>query len=429
MARATETQIRAIIAAYIWMFENARKYGHANTENLIENQEAALATLVAGSSPRTTAAANAARAVRAQFAGMVSPGAVRSILDPLWIEYAEIQGYRVTDAVDALVRLRQDFVDNSQSVNAREFTYGSASAGGSNVGDGSLLRVTVDKDAEPLEAGHTETKTFECVADEHSGAQEHAESFEVRGEPSEIDDILVDGSGVLLRNGLTTINARTGRLQNASFESFAGSVSSLTDLPGWTATSALSNYQLSTTTYRGYPGEPATLYSLRIDANDTLSQNLNVQRMQINPNVPYVCQLAYNRQTGLGDGTLTLRLGSQTTSVALAAQTGWNILRLPLDENLFLQNWNQEDPTVAVQLASRTTGYVLVDDVIFAPMVPVDGTFWGMVGGSTPFLRDDIFTVTDTADDTAIIQRWIARGYNAYLPSDATTSETWSDPS
>ncbi|HBY62162.1 MAG TPA: hypothetical protein DEH78_20270, partial [Solibacterales bacterium] len=48
-----------------------------------------------------------------------------------------------------------------------------------------------------IEAQTPDTKYLECVADEHSGADEHEELFEIRGTVSEPDGLKVVGSGRL----------------------------------------------------------------------------------------------------------------------------------------------------------------------------------------------------------------------------------------
>jgi hypothetical protein len=215
-------------------------------------------------------------------------------------------------------------------------------------------------------------------------------------------------------------------LTNPSFGQLDGTLAAPTSIPGWTPTGGIGNFELvESPTYRSSTEEGDTPRALKFTTNDILVQNFNVNSVSFNPNVPYYLQIAWNRSEGTGDGTLSLMLGSQTESVALAAQSGWQILRIALGTKNWFQNWNQEDPTVSIQLASNTTGYVLVDDVVLAPFTNFDGGWYALVGGTTPFLYDDIFTFTDT-EVGAIIQEWLWRLYGIYLPPAVTP--TWADP-
>jgi hypothetical protein len=65
--------------------------------------------------------------------------------------------------------------------------------------------------------------------------------------------------------------------------------------------------------------------------------------------------------------------------------------------------------------------------VILAGYSLVDGTYWAIVGGRTPFLLRDRFDVTDTLPGTvnaASIQFWLYRTFGRYWPSDPAPTIT-----
>jgi hypothetical protein len=291
----------------------------------------------------------------------------------------------------------------------------------------------VDERNQNIESVNVELKTIECIVDHNSGAQKGEEVFEFRGVDTTPDYLLLSGSG---EAGMLTAfcrhegsGAAGSLLRNSSFDAFSNG-GTTTDFSGWTMSSAGLYDNDTTNYYRVAPGASASSSgSLKMDANGSISQSLYTTRTPIRPGVPYCLQIAYNRQVGSGDGTLTIRMGAHNTNVVLAAQTGWNILRVTLNTNCWFRNFNEQDLDVSIELASRTTGYVLVDAVIFAPLIQFDSTWWWLVGGATPFLKRDVFTVTDTggAAGTGIVQYWLWRAGLGYLPSTGG-APTWVEP-
>ena len=76
---------------------------------------------------------------------------------------------------------------------------------------------------------------------------------------------------------------------------------------------------------------------------------------------------------------------------------------------------------------SRSGEELLIDDVLFVPWTPFDGSWYVIVGNPTKFLLDDKFTWNDSATDS-VIQRWLWRAYGVYLPHDVTSGITITDP-
>lgn len=429
MASPTQTEIQTQIKNAVKLLDTVRKTAEVTATTLATTIDTNIQAL---EGDHSVEALDAIEQFRARYALLLTPSGAVSLIAPHLKNYAKLNGWPETDPDTVMGRLYDYFVSNTLSVKYRNITVGAVTAGGSNVGNGTVNRLSVDENSYIIEATTVEVKTFECVLDANSRSAEGEEVFEVRGEAASKDGLETLGSG--LSGELSALSARTTSqfLTNPSFETYTGTAATPTDIQGWTATTNLSNFAIettgsATTSYRQMPGS-TTRYSLKMSAADTLTQELSVRDTKLSPGVPYYLQIAYNRQVGSGDMTLQISLGNTTKSVVLAAQSGWNILRLDLGSGLWFKNFNKQDLAVTVSITAYTSGYVLVDDIIFAPMAQVDGHWYAIVGGSTPFLRRDIFTFTDSGGTNAILQYWFWRATGHYLPYKTDGTETFADP-
>jgi hypothetical protein len=220
-------------------------------------------------------------------------------------------------------------------------------------------------------------------------------------------------------------------LDNPSFSSISGGTDAVpTGILGWDV-STIANVEVTRNTgeyYRDYRGDTSPA-GLELKADVTVSQNMNRRGVRVDPNWPYYLQVAWSRQNSC-DGTLTLALGSQSQAVAVSTGVNgdWNILKIGPGVANWVENWNEEDPLVSIALAGRTTGSVIVDDVVFGPFFRFDRTYIAIVGGDTPFLLDDAFSWTDTGGTSGILQYWSWRAFGRYLPHSTGATVTWADP-
>ena len=76
----------------------------------------------------------------------------------------------------------------------------------------------------------------------------------------------------------------------------------------------------------------------------------------------------------------------------------------------------------------RRASLIFVPFVRFGLAENLIGTWMCPVGGSTPFLRGDVFTYTDSIASDSKIQRWLFRAYGRYLPHATAAGETVTDP-
>lgn len=435
MAAPSRAEIEAMIRNAIDCLEEAREHYdtvHAvATTGTIDVLEQSLEGDFAPSGYQGFSAA-----FRSALSSSISVELARAAWSPGLYEYAKFIGApESSDIHDIIDRVFQYMIDNSLALPTRAITHNSPVAGGGNVGNGTINRLYVDENNLELEAMHVELKTAKCVIDQNTtGGQRHAEVFEGYGEESSKDSLLVAGSGERFKVLMYARHCGSGPggslLQNPSFSTYSSSGTTTTKFPSWVIAGAAANVQQDTTNfYRSHPGA-AVDGSIQFNANERIYQRFADIGLKIKPRTPYYLQLVFNRQVGACDGTLTLRLGAVSAAVVLAAQTGWNILRIAIGQNNWYRTFSEDNADIEIEWSGRTAGTLLVDDVIFSEYDFFDGTWYCPVGGTTPWMLDDVFTWTDTggAAGTGIMQYWLWRAYGRYLPQASGGGITWADP-
>ena len=426
MAAPTEDEIQAQINRLILMLDEGDKWNTSATKNVLAMYDA----VVEGFKGEFAALAiQGADAFRATSSALVSPAIGTQMLNAAWRQYGKQQGFPERNPVQILDRLLVYFAEGSERVTPRTFTFG-APAAITGTGDGVVNRITKDRYDFDIEAATPEAKEIKCIADQSSGgAQIGQQTFEIRG--AHVPRDFVEGVVGFDRAGtITAISSDDAArfLTNPSFNQFTGTAPDITTVTGWTI-ATIADVQIEdtdgvSTIYRTSIQEGTAPGSLRFQDNEKITQLLD--REQFDPFTPYYCQIAFFREASC-DGNLTIRLGATTATVALSAQSGWTILRIALDQGLYLRNFNASVLDFEVELDSRTTGTLLVDDIVLAPATRFDGTWWAIVGGATEFLLEDLTTATDTVSE-AIINKWLWRLYNRYLPHGTTAQVTWAEP-
>jgi len=337
----------------------------------------------------------------------------------------------------ALAVIFQRMVSQSYSIQSRQFTRGAVTAvgntkaaGASIVGNGAGYRLTTDWAGNPMEASFAEVKQFTCVGDQYTNGgtgrsygNPGREQFLCNGAAPSLEGpfgLTLAGSGASQIIEGQTVQQSICTNSDLSLNSGAGVATSIT---GWTPTTSISDFTIDTThTFRSLPGG-LTATSVKITAADTLYQALTTNAFD--PNTPVLPVVAYNRQQFSGIATLELVLGSQTWTVALSAQTGWNWFVPTLDKNLWYQNFNQNNLVFKVGLSAYTSGGVLIAEPMLLPATFIDGSAWWFLGNTTPWTVGDYLTATDT-EVGAEIQQHIFRLFGVYLPS--SNSPTIADP-
>lgn len=423
----------------IKLLDAAQNFGSVNTPNVLDMLDSIVTSLDGEFTPASIR--DIRNTVAAAVAGCLTPRTLRRLFRPFILEMLRAIGSQaLSDEVDdviALREIRQYMEDNAQLIKSRSMTF-DTSASGSATGTGAVSRLTVDKDANNLECTGAEAKTFRCTNDQNNGRQKHDEVFDFEFSDKDLSGLQWVGTGGKVP--VSSLHCRSSSiLVNPSFETGAltnnTALASTGQLTGWDVGTAASwkTYSAAAYTYRGYPGQPTTLWGLECIASDTITQVVKTENpgAKFDELTPYHFQVAWQRKSS-ATGNLTIHLGAQSTTVAIGtgSNDAWNVLELDLDNSRFYDNFKENDLDVKIQVASLATGTVVVDDVVLAPMVNLDGTWWAVTGGATPWIRGDVRAFTGDAQGAATkLNYWLWRAYGdlvvdirGWFPSTATAS-------
>ncbi len=432
MASPTEAEIQAIIGNGIKLLNETRKYGNVNATNWVTLEDTFVQGLE-GDGPLIERCLRAVASARAQLAGAIDFQRAAAIIGAGLGVYARHTLNKPGASPDEVFdRLYERFIDSTLRVTSRQFTFANPTADGGNTGNGTILRLTKDERNFDLEAQHADSKRAWCSADGNSGRNRHEEEFTVQGQSAAPDALQVSGSG---RTGrIYAQSANQSLVLNPSLDQFSGTASTPTAIQSWTSSVTVNatNYNFDATNYyRSFIGA-ATPYALNMRVTANLTQKLSLRKTQLDPRVPYMLQVAWNRQVGAASGTLTIRMGAANTAVVAAAQTGWQLLRVPTTpgQNNWFRNFNEDDMDIAIEWA-RTGGEILIDDVLLIPGTFFDGSWYFALGGTTPWLNTghdgDFFTWADS-EIGSVLQYWFWRAFGRYLPHATGGSVTWAEP-
>ncbi len=439
----TEAEIQTQWRAAVRLLETARNYA----DGTVAGAGGLLDTLTQALEGEYTPAGltGAMARFRGIISSLIDPVRAQDFLQPVLFEYGRLItfGGGFSSIAQLAEALYEHFHRNTLTVQSRNITYdATATLGGTNVGAGTMSRLTVDRRGYNLESCHVETKRFRCRQDENTGAQLHAEQFEMLGTAAPSDSLLRAsfGSGDQQRATIRSLNAGTGQggslLRNSSFSTY--SATATPKFAGWTETSGgASIVQNTAATYRSFPGQTVA-GSLQINGGGgtvLLKQPLSEMRIsRLEPNTPYFYRVMLNKTVGTASGgTVTIRIGSQSANISIASlASNWAELRIPAGTACWPLNFNEANFDVEIEWASSTSGYLLVDDVILAPWDELDGTYWVLTQTAatpTAWKVDDTLEFTDTggAPATGKIQWWFWLAGLGYLPS-TTGTPSFTDP-
>ena len=404
------TQVRYLVK----ILDELYKFCATNTTNYnaVEEllQEAYVGTHVGATQQQLSNVRNSLSAVMKNGTGL---------LQAALIELAK-NGYNST--ATTVNQAIDDIYDGMQAVpetvKERDYTFAAISAWGSNNGNGTVLRVTKDKNAHDLESGCFPGGTIKIrvTKDFAQGRTSGNEEALIYGSGEVKTDELTVGTAPAEIKTLAAQAATNGLLTNGDFETQGGTAPAIT-LTGWTM-SNVTKLDTSATVYRGSK-------SLKFTDNCNILQYL--ASVTIDPTRPVMAIVHFNRSADACDGTLTLRLGTKTEAVTLAAQSGWTTLILgtttPADVwyDNFKEDYSGAGIRAQLTLASRTGGSLLVDEFIVIQPSLYDGKYWLLKAGSTDFLKEDYWTFADTVANTGRIQTWLARLFGKHWPHTSGT--------
>lgn len=426
------------------MLEEAKLFGRNNSKNVLSM----LDTLTqAYRGDYTDQLAAAAEQYRANAAANVSPALAASLLRPLLQTMCKSVIGRGDLSSDASMNFEiyKYFIDNAQRVLTRGITYGIPVAAAANVGNGQIIRLVKDQYNFNAENVFLDQKRFLCVADYQTGTQRGNELFQLVGQTPARDDLERSGSGLN-----TVVRASTtddSLLFNASFTNFSGTAAAPTAITNWTATTTAgasitvsSSYCTfdSTNYFRLAPSDGATGYAIKLVASMRLEQKLSVRGTKLRPDRPYLLAVIWNASTYTAVGTLVARMGATNRTVTVTGASGWQVTLIPVTSGSLAQQscwprlFETDDMSISLDFV-RTSGSLLIDDVLLLEGQPADGNcfHWAIPNSTATYVPHkflDSFTYADIATSDSKINKWWYFAFNAYLPHASASAVTLTDP-
>lgn len=389
------------------------QYGSISTENFMEDYRA-LQTAYEGNNVNSIE--SALSNTRASLNTLMNQV---GILTPVILELNRIgYGGISTTAIGALQEIRDAMALAGETVKSRAFTYGSIVTEAANLGTAQLFRLYIDKNGYNIEGGQYQSGAVECriAADSFTGGQS------------------LGRERAILR-GVGTVGVDS--LERGNCPSTIANIYATRNIDG-----LLNNPNLSYTKPSDYVINNWTLAEdaathvnmvddvLREDSNAIQFLNNNSMSQLIediltsDPTLPYFAIISVKKLSAGSDGNVILTLGSQSETVAVStlSETDPTYIALGLeDEKGWYPNWRQSDAEFKIELASRTTGGIQIDNIILAQPTKFDSLYYLLVSGDTPSVTGDGFGITDSVSNTGRIQSTIARLFGEHLPSTSGT--------
>lgn len=399
---------------------------------------------------------------RAAIAGLITDSRIREVLAPHLVEILEASDVDINprDFAYNLERVRKYMIDNSLSMNSREMTFGSPSAGGGNTGNGNFYRLTEDQDGYDYEGASVETKLWRCVADQRMGddgltADEQREIWRLEADPPGVDAVNDLGSGATV--DMATVDPSTGEdlgivinptFQTTGTEPTSGqqAPSTTTEITGWIMGSTASIELDADRVYRGLPDQE-NRYSIRFTGNTTLKQTIRVtdtsteagdSRYVFQSGIPIYREFAIYKPSGT-TGNVIFRFGAITITTVLGSLSNdqWTVIKCAQDQNCFPKNFNEDAMTIEFETTSLSGNCNIADLTVSPYTYDGDGSWVVCSGGTTPWKYDDTFSYSDSEGGSrgvmsywwnhrSRVSRFLGRAFT--FPTVAS-GETITDPS
>lgn len=413
MAILSFSNAMSLLANAVKVLDQHDKWVQTNSPNFISLRDT---ITQAAAGDFTQAQASALASFQSSLLGPLTESQIQSFLQP-FLDDVTLAIDGVAQGFAAQLEEIRDYMEtNSQSVQTRTMSFGSISAGGSNVGNGTVYQLVVDRHNNALQAAIAEGALLECTKDQASGARRNNEVFTYEGDAARVG--VTDGSG--LRVEIISSYDSQNVLKNPRFTSFNGTTPTAGTPTTATATSSFANWTLSAAASfkadidlrtRASTGQ-TNHKSLLFAANGNFYQALDDTGQSYNREIPYLlAALVYKPASA--DGTFTLAWGSKSQaftvgSSPLNTDDAWQWVAVDRDQDLFYDNWKQDSARVTVTLASNTTFDIQVQEVVFVPGRLVNGAWWWILGKDTPWVLGDTHTQTIGQSADGINQRWLS---------------------
>lgn len=445
MSDPSRSQIESAWAIWYKILNQARLYGNITAStNLLTLLDTATQN---ARGDYIDEIGNVLQSFRANASGLVAGGTAAAGARVWLKQYCKsvIGRLNVDSASDADLweELYRYMIDNNLRVDSRRLNYGNASQ---NIGTGTvqIVRLTRDDFNFFIESGFADNKRITCISDQNTGSSQGNETWQVVGQARARDELQRSGSGfVSTFAGMTPDDSL---LTNPAFRTFGGTAGATapTSLSGWTSDISYNSTNFGidqTNVFRTIPSD-GTPGSLVIKASTRLTQKLTVRGTDINRFRPHLMAIVWNRQVNSASGTLTARMGSIATSVAVSAQTGWQVTTVPspIGQAAWYRNFYQNDMQVEVQWAQTGGTGLLLAEVLFLPAYFFDSLWYWILPSSTaawsaPKVKDEFLIIDSEPLTGGVNQRWNARAalglgvaqHGGMLPHSSGSSITWAD--
>lgn len=394
---------------------------------------------------------------RAAVASIISSANVRANLTALLREMGTAINTPASKsgAIDAIWEALYDYMHaNSLKWKTRNLTLGSPTAGGSNVGDGSVVRLATDENGYVMEGWWPDVYTLTCERDARQTGQKGVEYFKLEGRAESLDAAVRTGSGLRTGPNIATVTSHDSQryIRNPAWTQFTstaavGSPAAPTALTAWTPSSSLSNFRIDyDIVYKAFaePSETVNV-SIQFNAVDTLTQDVVITgNGRFDPNTPFIVSVPVYRRSSC-DRNLVITFGGVSRTYAVSGQTNstWALVHLvaTAGANNWPKNFNSNTMNLSFQMTGGTTGTCHLGPVVVAPFTRVGargdtrrgrgamGHYLAIQSGPTPFVKGDLFTLTDTEPSprNGENQHWLAWAGRGYGPHDSAASSAFAD--
>jgi len=435
MATLSFSNAMALLGKAVWLLHQQKLYIDTNSEKLTDH----IADIVAAAEGERYLQQNTVVSDRfnALSASIYSETSVQAFLKPFLDEVSLAIGKPLSGFETQLEDLRDYMVANSKTVEERTMSIGSVTAGGGNVGNGSIVCLSKDKYDNQIQSSVAETATIEVIAAQGSGANRNAERLRYLGvnRPT--------GSGLNVEF-VARYDGETNKLQNPRFNSFFGTTKPTAGVPvSPTAVGNFANWVMNDITkfqanldypYRYPAGGASTAYGLSFVGNGNVRQELTQAGRSFDKDKPYVPAIIAAK-SGSCDGTFTMAWGSKSQAFTVSSTFGTNgtiyIVTPDIDKDLFYENWMSDSGSFTLTLASWTTGKLHIIEAGLYTMEEINGLYYCPIGKEIPWQVGDLFTQAISQSADGLIQRWLTRQTRVksglVLPYSGTPTEA--DPS
>lgn len=367
---------------------------------------------------------SAVKGIRASVNSALTQG--RSLCDPHIKSWGRYLKSPEKDTKKLLARygpIWDDMIAESDTVESRAIA---APTDATTLGtDGLIWTAAKDADDYNIENIQLGTTTFTITQDQNSGATKNNEQITYKGKTKEVDDIVISGSGIETQFNLQDNSLS---LTNMGFESDL----TASTIPGWTLSGGDISYFSTDTTDIYLPNENGivTKSSLKITPPIggcvlSITKPLVDEGPTFNNDAPYAAGVHFYGPTASGSYIKT-KLGSASGSCSLATSpANWGRCHIVVSgtSTNWFKSFNQDDLEFNIEIVLASgSGPLYIDDSFIQQFTTLDGVPVCARPGRTPQIKDDSVSITRSVTKLGVIQEWLWRLWDAYLPHSGAPS-------